>query len=361
MNAEPKYNDGIGENPIDEQKKLFQIDEEKYEFVKKIGHENFDIKCKIIDKKTKRPLIMRKSCSAFNNPHYAKCLVREIYMLKFFDHENIVKLVDIVKPEAQTNSKDISFITEDMECSLHQIIASKQTLTDDHVKFFIYQVLAGIFYIHSADVVHRDLRPRTLFVNSHSELKIWSFNYAKSLSEEGNINSEYVSVRYYRAPELVLDEKHGKPVDIWAIGCILTELLRRSPLFTGKDYLDQLNKILEIIGTPEEDDLGWIQNQAGLKYIKNLPKKNRVVWKDLFPDANPDLLDLIDKILVFNPAKRPTVQECLNHPYFHDIYDPEEMKVCSEKFVWPGDEIETPIETLQTMLYGESQSSGSSQ
>ena len=144
--------------------------------------------------------------------------------------------------------------------------------------------LVAVFYIHSADVVHRDLRPSSPFVNSNCDLKIWSLGHAKSLSEEDDINPVFVSVHYSSAPELILSEKHGKPVDIWAIGCILAELLGRSVLFTGKDYVDQVNKILEIVGTPEEeDDLGWIKNEAGSKYVKNFLKKNRVVWKNLFP------------------------------------------------------------------------------
>jgi len=358
MNLEPNHNDKKGEKSIDTQKKFWKVDEEKFQAAKKtISESPGGIECLIIDENTKQNLTMRKMSGVFTDLDYARSIVRSISMLKFFDHENILKVLDIIKPETETNSKDILMITEHMEGSLYQVIFSKKSLSNDHIQDFIYQLLLVTLYLHSADVIHRDFRPSLLLMNKECLLKISSFQWARSLSGEGDVNSESVLPLYCKTPEMLLFEKHGKPVDIWAIGCILTELLGRAVLFTGKDYLDQLNKILEIIGTPEEDDLGWIQNQAGLKYIKSLPKKNRTVWKDLFPDANPDALDLLDKMLVWNPEQRPTAQECLNHPFFQDIYDADDLIVCNEKFVWKGNEMETSMETLKAMIYGGSESS----
>lgn len=95
----------------------------------------------------------------------AKRILREIRLLKFFDHENIIKIVELQKPESKTGYKDIYIITNLMETDMHRVIYSKQELSDDHIQYFIYQVLRGVLYMHSANVIHRDLKPSNLLLN----------------------------------------------------------------------------------------------------------------------------------------------------------------------------------------------------
>lgn len=166
-----------------------------------------------------------------------------------------------------------------MECDLAAIIRSGQPLTDAHFQSFIYQILCGLKYIHSANVLHRDLKPGNLLVNADCELKICDFGLARGFSmdpeENAGYMTEYVATRWYRAPEIMLSfQSYTKAsmcylpeplthrwrltclVDVWSIGCILAELLGGRPFFKGRDYVDQLNQILHYLGTPNEEKIG---------------------------------------------------------------------------------------------------------
>ncbi|PRD34374.1 UNVERIFIED_CONTAM: Mitogen-activated protein kinase 3 [Trichonephila clavipes] len=113
-------------------------------------------------------------------------------------------------------------------------------------------------------------------------------------------------------------------VDIWSVGCILAEMLSNKPIFPGKHYLDQLNHILNIIGSPSQEDMCCIINEKARTYLQSLPRKPKVPWITLFPNANVEALDLLDKMLTFNSNKRITVEDALSHSYFSEYYDPDD-------------------------------------
>jgi mitogen-activated protein kinase 1/3 len=115
--------------------------------------------------------------------------------------------------------------------------------------------------------------------------------------------TEYVATRWYRAPELLLSWKeYNTSVDMWSIGCILGELLLRKPLLPGESLLNQLNLILNLVGTPSEEDLMDIASDRAKSYIRSLPKSNGVHFENIFPNSNPLIIDLLKKLLVFNPV-----------------------------------------------------------
>jgi len=129
-----------------------------------------------------------------------------------------------------------------------------------------------------------------------------------------------VVTRWYRAPEVILNaSEYSKAIDIWSIGCIYAELLGRTALFPGENYLDQIQRVISVLGTPKYDDISYIGNEQALNFIKSLPKRSRQPWQNLFPGANPLGLDLLGKMLTFNPNHRFTVEECLAHPYFEGM------------------------------------------
>jgi mitogen-activated protein kinase 7 len=226
-----------------------------------------------------------------------------------------------------------------MECDLAAIIRSGQPLTDAHFQSFIYQILCGLKYIHSANVLHRDLKPGNLLVNADCELKICDFGLARGFSvdpeENAGYMTEYVATRWYRAPEIMLSfQRYTKaskfsdlyyvsnplltiPVDVWSVGCILAELLGGRPFFKGRDYVDQLNQILHILGTPNEETLSRIGSPRAQEYVRNLPFMAKRPFPSLFPNANPDALDLLNHMLAFDPSSRISVEEALEHPYLH--------------------------------------------
>jgi mitogen-activated protein kinase 1/3 len=117
---------------------------------------------------------------------------------------------------------------------------------------------------------------------------------------------------------------YNKSIDVWSVGCILAEMLNNKPLFPGKHYLDQLNHILNIIGSPSEEDLSCIQNDRARVYLFNLARKPKVPFEKIFPNADRLALDLLEKMLTFNPNRRITVEEALSHEYLRQYYDPDD-------------------------------------
>lgn len=242
-----------------------------------------------------------------------------------------------------------------MECDLAAIIRSGQPLTDAHFQSFIYQILCGLKYIHSANVLHRDLKPGNLLVNADCELKIADFGLARGFSidpeENAGYMTEYVATRWYRAPEIMLsfqsytkastsNNTHiafsrielTKAVDVWSVGCILAELLGGRPFFKGRDYVDQLNQILHYLGTPAEETLSRIGSPRAQEYVRNLPYMPKIPFSRLFPNANPDALDLLERMLAFDPAQRISVEEALEHRYLHIWHDASDEPTCPTTF-----------------------------
>lgn len=135
--------------------------------------------------------------------------------------------------------------------------------------------------------------------------------------------TEYVVTRWYRAPELLLCcDDYGTSIDVWSVGCIFAELLGRKPVFPGTECLNQLKLIINVLGSQREGDLEFIDNQKAKKYIKSLPYTLGTPLSCLYPHAHPLAIDLLQKMLVFDPSKRISVAEALQHPYMSVLYDP---------------------------------------
>ncbi len=338
----------------------FVVDE-RYEYIKQIGLGAYGVVCSCYDKKENRNVAIKKVGNAFEDLVDAKRIVREIKLLRYFDHDNIVSLYDIPKPPSRTGFNDIYIISDLMETDLHRVIYSRQDLTDDHIQYFIYQILRGVLYMHSANIIHRDLKPANILANKNCDLKICDLGLGRGEvrdeeDEEKKIElTEYVITRWYRAPEVILcPSEYSKAVDIWSIGCIFAELLGRQPLFPGDHYLDQIQKIISVLGTPKNDDLEFITKIEAKEFLMKLVKRTKQTWSSLFPNANPVALDLLGKMLTFNPKKRYTVDQCISHPYFEGLHDPEQEPITSKVFDWSFDSVELTKENLQNMIYEES-------
>jgi mitogen-activated protein kinase 7 len=230
-------------------------------------------------------------------------------------------------------------------------------LSDAHYQSFIYQILVGLKYIHSANVLHRDLKPGNLLVNAECDLKICDFGLARGFSADPERNAgymtEYVATRWYRAPEIMLSfQNYTKAIDIWSVGCILAELLGGKPLFKGKDYVDQLNQILHYLGTPSEETLRRIGSPRAQEYVRSLNYMPPIPFTQLFPSANPDALDLLCKMLAFDPADRITVEEALEHPYLRIWHDPADEPSCPTEFDFSFEEVDD-VATMRQMILEE--------
>lgn len=247
-----------------------------------------------------------------------------------------------------------------MESDLHQIIHSCQTLTSEHTRYFLYQLLRGLKYVHSANVIHRDLKPSNLLVNENCELKIGDFGMARGLSshpeESHSFMTEYVATRWYRAPELLLSLNHySLAIDMWSVGCIFAEMLGRKQIFPGKHYVHQLTLILGVLGTPPEGLISTIRADRVRSYVQSLPSRSAVPLAKLYPQAEPEALDLLLNMLSFDPRERISVTQALEHPYLSKYHDPDDEPICVPAFDFEFDKLQMNREQIKEAILMEIQ------
>ena len=315
-----------------------------YRVVKALGEGAYGVVCEAVDVRTGESVAIKRIGNIFSHLTDAKRCLREVRLLSHLVHENIISLVEVMPPIGPlAEFNDLYVVTELMDTDLHQVIQSSQELNGEFVQYFVYQILRGLKYIHSAHVIHRDLKPSNLLVNAQCDVKICDFGLARVADPETEANvvmTEYVATRWYRAPEVMLSwSQYTKAMDLWSVGCIMAELILRRPLFPGRDFLHQLQLIVSILGTPEPDDMASIKSDRARRYMASLPRQDPVDFARLFPGASDDALDLLRGLLTFNPDKRLTVEEALQHPFMADIHDPSDEPVTDSPFdfSWEND------------------------
>ncbi|KAF7308627.1 MAP kinase [Mycena chlorophos] len=311
------------------------------------------------DEITRETVAIKMVSRVFDKVQLAKRALREITLLRHFTgHANVTGLIDakMISPDANEIYIFMENAVQPMEADLHQIIKSGQTLTNEHVQYFIYQLLRGMKYIHSSGVIHRDLKPGNLLVNSNCELKLCDFGLSRGFENASHL-TEYVATRWYRAPEIMLGLKgYGTPIDVWSIGCILAELLSSQPLFKGKDYVDQLKKILDVLGSPEENILQKIASEKARAYVRSLPISKKKPFSKILPTStDPQALELLTNMLSFDPDQRFTVAQALEHPWLSGYHEPEEEPECDTVYDRSDIEELTTIEQFRKALWDEIQ------
>jgi len=288
------------------------------------------------DTVTGNKVAIKKVKDTFLDVVDAKRILREIKLLNHFDkHENIITIYDIMSvPPNKEHFDDIYIVTNLMESDLERIIRSRQVLTDQHLQYFLFQILRGLKYVHSANVLHRDLKPSNLLVNANCDLALCDFGLARGFDAGVDMLTEYVVTRWYRPPELLLEcTMYGKPVDVWSVGCIFAEVIVHEPFFRGDNPQHQLQVIVSKLGMPSKDKLRFVDSKEGLKEISRIETHRPPAFSTWFPpNTNPLALDLLEKMLRFNPDDRITVEDALKHPYLKDFHGQMPEPTCDRLF-----------------------------
>lgn len=330
----------------------------RYSLIRPIGHGAYGVVISALDKETGEKVAIKKISRAFEDPVDAKRILREIKLMKKFNHENVIRIIDIIPPPPTTEEFDDVYIVQDlMETDLHRIIYSKQPLTIDHIQYFVYQILRGLKYIHSANVLHRDLKPSNLLLKSNCDLKICDFGLARGVEDEqsGGL-TEYVVTRWYRAPEIMLAcQEYTSAIDMWSVGCIFAELLARSPLFPGEDYIAQLRLICDKLGRPSEKDLDFVTSERAKRFMNSLPNKPPSSLAEMFHNHRDekDALDLVKKMLEIHPKKRISVDKALEHPFLDSLHNSDDEPMTDSNFSFEFENEDLTRERVQELIWEE--------
>eukprot|EP00227_Mantoniella_beaufortii_P020136 CAMPEP_0197574462 /NCGR_PEP_ID=MMETSP1326-20131121/189_1 /TAXON_ID=1155430 /ORGANISM="Genus nov. species nov., Strain RCC2288" /LENGTH=406 /DNA_ID=CAMNT_0043137049 /DNA_START=114 /DNA_END=1336 /DNA_ORIENTATION=- len=332
-------------------------------FISKTIYSNFTsqaygIVWKAVDKKTRDTVALKKIFDAFQNATDAQRTFREIMFLQEVNnHENVIRLLNVLKAE---NDRDIYLIFEYMETDLHAVIRAN-ILEEIHKQYIMYQLFKALKYMHSAELLHRDVKPSNLLLNSECQVKIADFGLARSVAQlqddEGPspILTDYVATRWYRAPEILLGStKYTFGVDMWSSGCILGELLGGKPIFPGTSTMNQLDRIMEVTGGPSAQDIDAVQSPFAATMLESLPPTKPKRAQELFPNASEQAADLLHKLLEFNPDKRITAEEALRHPYLAQFHNPADEPSCNHIISIPiDDNTKYTIQEYREKLYAE--------
>lgn len=311
----------------------------------------------------------------FSSRTMAKRTLREIHILHLArDHPNIVKLIDIIAHTRSLYSRDftaVSLVLECMECDLKDILASDQFFTKGHIQYILYQIFAALNHMHQLHIAHRDLKPANILINADCDIRICDFGLSKIFdprrdelpaSEENSIKSvanmdkkrsksrdsgkltNHVVTRWYRAPEIILLSQTAKylpKIDIWALGCIACELLEmlpencpnandRAPMFPGSSCYplspakknrkkredDQLNIILDVIGTPSQEESSHIVRPDAVAYLSMfVPHRSAIDWNQRFPGSENCEIELVKSMLKFDVKRRLSAAQGMRHKF----------------------------------------------
>lgn len=245
-------------------------------------------------------------------------LLREVSLLielNRHNNEHIVKLLDVCPGNHNLRGMELYLVFEHVEQDLATYLMNAPLggLSLSQIKSIMYQLLDGISVIHENRIEHRDLKPQNVLITDSGLVKIADFGLAR-LYKPNSVQTSVVATLWYRSPEVLLATRDGyaSAVDMWGAGCIFGEIVRREPLFQGTSENSQLVKIFEIIGSPQESD--WPRGTS-LAYA-SFAGYSEVSFNELFPQLNDNALDLMKRMLSFNPERRITAKGALAHSYF---------------------------------------------
>ncbi|NXP74370.1 CDKL2 protein, partial [Ramphastos sulfuratus] len=287
---------------------------EKYQVLGLVGEGSYGMVTKCRNKENGQIVAVKKFLESEDDAVVRKIAVREIKLLKQLRHENLVNLVEVYKKKKRWYLV-FEFVDHTL---LDDLEAFPNGLDYSRVQKYLFQIMRGIAFCHSHNIIHRDIKPENILVSQSGVVKLCDFGFARTLAASGEAYTDYVATRWYRAPELLVgDSKYGKAVDVWAIGCLITEMLTGEPLFPGDSDIDQLYHITKCLGNliPRHQEL-FYKNPlfSGMR----LPEVREAESLDKrYPKLPSAVLDLAKKCLQIDPDKRPSCAELLQCDFFN--------------------------------------------
>ncbi|CAI5975969.1 unnamed protein product [Closterium sp. NIES-65] len=351
-----------------------------------LGRGAYGVVCSARDETIGEEVAIKKIGNAFSDRTDAKRTLREILILRNMNHPNVIAIKDVIRPPNPLSFQDMYIVYELMPEDLHGVIRSGQDMDERHytvcvweavqginnrtcfeapststrptslfsLPFFVlpaqkchastpisppslfspqrilFQFLKGVKYIQSANILHRDLKPPNILIDGRCNIKITDFGLARTRVETTDHLTKYVVTRYYRAPELLLNnQQYSASIDVWSVALIYLELVLGHIVLRGDNYVDQLCKTCEVRlkgggtaegsrgrGSPSAEDASFIVNDAARTFLfselQGFPARN---IRDVFPKLSEPAADLVQRMLGFDPRRRITFDEALAHPY----------------------------------------------
>ncbi|TVY56330.1 Cyclin-dependent kinase 1 [Lachnellula cervina] len=311
---------------------------ENYQKLEKVGEGTYGVVYKARDlTHSGRIVALKKIRLEAEDEGVPSTAIREISLLKEMNDPNIVRLFNIVHADGHKLYLVFEFLDLDLKKYMEALPVSeggrgkglpdgsgpdlgRLGLGDKMVKKFMSQLCEGVRYCHSHRVLHRDLKPQNLLIDREGNLKLADFGLARAFGVPLRTYTHEVVTLWYRSPEILLGgRQYSTGVDMWSVGCIFAEMCTRKPLFAGDSEIDEIFKIFKLLGTPTEAEWPGVSDKTCFPDFKtSFPKWQRDMSQPLIKELDDQGLDLLEQMLVYDPAGRISAKASCMHPYFEE-------------------------------------------
>lgn len=283
---------------------------DRYQKLEKIGEGTYGVVYKAQDQSGEL-FALKKIRLESEDGGIPSTAIREIALLKELQHPNIVRLYDVLHTERR-----LTLVFEYLDQDLKKLLdVCDGGLDPQTTKSFLYQLLRGVTHCHDRRILHRDLKPQNLLINREGALKLADFGLARAFGIPVRAFTHEVVTLWYRPPDVLMGSRsYSTSLDVWSVGCIFAEMATGRPLFPGSSDQDQLMKIFQVLGTPNNEL--WPEVSKLPLWKADYPKLGPQPWKGFVPKLSPVGIDLLSKMLLFDPSKRISAREAMKHAYF---------------------------------------------